>query len=278
MNFGEMPAGDIFQVAEFEVPQHEIICGGFPCQPFSISGKQLGFSDARGTLFFEILRLINHHNPKAVFLENVANYVSHKDGETLRTTVKLLEKAGYSVDWRVLNASDYGIPQARRRLYIVGIRDDLDGEKFAFPKPTHETTKLQDILLEDSRTKHLIISRNDIKINVKPDSQMVFDGTDQKPIRVGIINKGGQGERIYSTKGHAVTLSAYGGGAGAKTGCYLVNEKVRKLHPEECRKIMDFPDTFKLHPSPAQSYKQFGNSVVVKLIELIGNEIVRVMK
>jgi DNA (cytosine-5)-methyltransferase 1 len=278
MNFGEEPAGDIFQIAEFEVPEHDVVCGGFPCQPFSISGKQLGFNDARGTLFFEILRLVNYRQPKAIFLENVANYVGHKGGETLRTTVKLLEKAGYWVDWRVLNASNYGVPQARKRLYIVGIRNDFRGDEFVFPNAIHQSVKLKDYLLSDSQTKHLIIDRNDIRINGTLDPQLIFDGMDQKPIRVGILNKGGQGERIYSTEGHAITLSAHGGGAGAKTGCYLINGKVRKLHPKECKRLMDFPDNFKLHPNPAQSYKQFGNAVVVKLIELIGKEILKVIK
>ena len=118
-NFGEKPAGDITRIHPDEVPLHDVLCGGFPCQPFSVSGKQRGFEDARGTLFFEVMRLVAAKRPRAVFLENVANYARHQNGDTLKRTVDMLEEEGYRVSHAILNASDFGVPQARRRLYIV---------------------------------------------------------------------------------------------------------------------------------------------------------------
>lgn len=272
-NFGHRPAGDITQIAAEAVPDHEVLCGGFPCQPFSVSGKRRGFEDARGTLFFEVMRIVSVKRPKAVFLENVANYVTHDGGATLRRTVDMLEQAGYATQWRVLNASDYGVPQARRRLYIVGIRKDLEAPEFAFPEPTGRRVRLKDFLLGNGAGDAMAIERDDITIT-KVDVSRELERRPNKPIQIGIINKGGQGERIYSIEGHAITLSAYGGGAAAKTGAYWIDGKVRRLHPEECRRVMGFPEGFKVDPRAGQAYKQFGNAVVADVIEAIGRKIV----
>ncbi|MBC2607367.1 DNA cytosine methyltransferase [Pelagicoccus albus] len=276
-NFGHAPAGDITKIGAEEVPDHDLLCGGFPCQPFSVSGKRLGFEDARGTLFFEVMRLVSAKKPKAVFLENVANYVKHQNGETLRRTIDMLESAGYVAKWAVLNASDHGVPQARKRLYIVGIRNDLDGGKvFAFPEPTSAVVKLKDILLPTDSTNAQRILRDDITIT-KPDVSEISVRGPNKPIQIGYINKGGQGERIYSVEGHAITLSAHGGGAAAKTGAYLVDGVVRKLHPLECRRLMGFPDTYQIDPRSQQAYKQFGNAVVADVIEAVGKKLVPIL-
>jgi DNA (cytosine-5)-methyltransferase 1 len=123
--------------------------------------------------------------------------------------------------------------------------------------------------LPDAETKHLIIKRDDITIENKNLCKNIFGHYPQKPIRIGHVNKGGQGERIYHELGHAITLSAYGGGVGAKTGLYSINGKVRKLHPEECKRLMSFPENFKINKNPQQAYKQFGNAVVVKVVNNI---------
>ncbi len=272
-NFGDKPAGDITKIEAEDVPSHDLLCGGFPCQPFSISGKRLGFEDARGTLFFEVMRLVNHHKPKAVFLENVANYKTHQGGKTLEITLGMLRDAGYLVRCEILNASNYGVPQARKRLYIVGIREDLEVGGFEFPEAHDGRTYLKDILLPASHVVESRIVRDDMRIT-KKDISDEFKRRPNKPIKIGVINKGGQGERIYSIDGHAITLSAYGGGAAAKTGAYLVGDVVRKLDPRECARLMGFPEEYKIDPRRNQAYKQFGNAVVANVIEAIGRKLV----
>lgn len=276
-NFGEKPAGDITKIPAGEIPDHDVLCGGFPCQPFSVSGKQLGFEDARGTLFFEVMRLVAAKRPRAVFLENVANYARHRNGDTLRRTISMLEGEGYRTKYSILNASDYGVPQARKRLYIVGVREDVLSGEFEFPKALDRKVKLKDFLLPNSKVKGTEIERDDIRIQDAKRKE-AKSKADNRPLQIGVINKGGQGERIYSPEGHAITLSAHGGGAAAKTGAYLVNGVVRRLHPIECRRIMGFPDRFKLDPRKGQAYKQFGNAVVATVIEAIGREMLNAAK
>lgn len=268
-NFGERPSGDITNIHESSVPDHDILCAGFPCQAFSISGKKLGFEDSRGTLFFDVARIVKHKRPKVVFLENVKNFASHDGGNTLKVVRNTLEDLGYTFNAKVLNAADYGIPQARERIYIVAIRNDAIVSPFSFPKKKKLTTFVEDILLENEETvQDLYVDRPDLQISTTAEVQ-----NSNRPIRLGIVNKGGQGERIYSPKGVAVTLSAYGGGAFAKTGGYLVNGKVRKLHPRECARLMGFPEDYLLSTSSNQSYRQFGNSVVVDVLQLVAIQI-----
>ena len=134
-NYSEMPSGDITRISSEEIPKHQVLCGGFPCQPFSISGNQGGFDDARGTLLHEILRVARHRRPKILFLENVKNYLRHDGGKTLETTVRLLEMANYEVYFQLLNASRYGVAQKRERVYFVCFRKDLNITTFRFPSP-----------------------------------------------------------------------------------------------------------------------------------------------
>ena len=270
VNFDETPVGDITKVDASVIPEHQILCGGFPCQPFSISGNQAGFQDSRGTLLHEILRIADHHQPEVLFLENVRNYVSHAEGETLAMTLNLMEEAGYDPFFKVLNSSDFGIPQKRERLYFACFRKDLRISEFEFPQPTKSDVAVEDILLlgGDPMLDDLFIEREDLTLAKEfPESR------EKKPIRVGTVGKGGQGERIYSSKGHAITLSAYGGGIGAKTGIYLINERLRRLHPRECARLMGFPESFKLHNRRNVCYKLFGNSVVIPVVKKIFQEI-----
>ena len=269
-NFGEKPAGDITKIKAEDVPPHDVLCAGFPCQAFSISGKQRGFQDTRGTLFFDIARIVELRKPPVLFLENVKNFARHDNGKTLQTVERVLDELGYDVYHKVLNASLYGVPQSRERIFIVGFNKDLNVKDFNFPKPTHEDVRLKDILLEDSQTKEQVIERDDIKLN---NSKAIPFTNPFKPIRIGTINNGGQGERIYSVEGHGITLSAYGGGAASKTGAYLVNGKVRKLHPRECARLMGFTDSFKIPVSNGQAYKQFGNAVAVPIVKTVFEQI-----
>lgn len=277
-NFGIIPDGDITNVDEKKIPNHDVLCAGFPCQAFSISGKRLGFEDTRGTLFFDIARIVKHHKPKVLFLENVKNFAKHDNGKTLITVRETLDKLKYDVYYKVLNASHYGAPTSRERIYFVCFRKDLKIKNFIFPTPKENPTSLKDYLEGNNKTKRYIINRKDIKIKNKTINKDIFGNYPQRPIRVGTINNGGQGERIYSPLGHAITFSAYGGGAASKTGAYLVNGKIRRLSPRECARVMGFPDTFKIPVSDVQAYKQFGNSVVVPVLKTIFEEIIKTME
>lgn len=278
-NFKDEVAGDITKIKEEDVPKHDILCAGFPCQAFSISGKQQGFDDARGTLFFDVARIVKYHQPKILLLENVKNFETHDHGKTLQTVKQILEEKtllnlGYSIFYQVLNASNYGIPQKRQRIYILGFRNDLGITNFDFPKPVRTCSKIKDLTLSDKETEKYIIKRTDIILDDARKIEGNIKGSIiNKAFRIGIVNKGGQGERIYSENGHAITLSAYGGGVGAKTGLYLINGKIRKLAPRECARVMGFPEDFKISKSKTQSYKQFGNSVVVDVLQYILKEI-----
>ena len=273
-NFGDIPEGDITQVDEKKIPNHDILCAGFPCQAFSISGKQRGFEDSRGTLFFDVARIVKVKRPKIVFMENVKNFASHDNGRTLEVVKNTMEELGYTFYQKVLNAVDYGVPQKRERVYMVCFREDLEISEFKYPKPFKLSRYVEDFLLEDEELlKDLYVERPDTYYN-----GVVDDVYSNKSIRLGIVNKGGQGERIYSTKGIAITLSAYGGGVFAKTGGYLVNGRTRRLHPRECARIMGYPDEYKICSNKNQAYKQFGNSVVIDVLQLIGLEIGYTMK
>lgn len=268
-NFDEIPDGDITQVDEKNIPDHDILCAGFPCQAFSISGKQNGFEDSRGTLFFDVARIVKEKQPKVVFMENVKNFASHDGGKTLEVVRATMENLGYTFFYKVLSAVDFGIPQKRERIYMVCFRNDLNVASFNYPKPFELQKHVEDFLLSDENmVSHLYVDRPDTYFNDKKDEHY-----SNKTIRLGIVNKGGQGERIYSTKGIAITLSANGGGVFSKTGGYLINGRTRKLHPRECARLMGFPDSYIISDSPNQVYKQFGNSVVIDVLQLIAIEI-----
>lgn len=269
-NYGISPKGDITQIKVEDIPEHDIICAGFPCQAFSISGKQKGFEDTRGTLFFDVARIAKHHQPKLLFMENVKNFEKHDNGNTLKIVRETLDEIGYVLWHKLLNASHFGLPQNRERIFMIAIRKDINIKEFNFPAPTYEQVILRDIILPDEETKQFEIKRDDMVIDEsKIPNMSLFNDYKLKPIRIGTINKGGQGERIYSELGHAITLSAEGGGPGSKTGCYLINGIVRKLAPRECARIQGFSDDFVIPVSNSQAWKQFGNSVPVKVLKHI---------
>lgn len=273
-NFGDTPEGDITKVDEKTIPDHEILCAGFPCQAFSISGKQRGFEDSRGTLFFDVARIVKEKKPKIVFMENVKNFAQHDGGRTLDVVKTTMEQLGYTFFYKVLNSVEYGVPQKRERIYMVCFRNDLGISEFAYPEPFPLKRHVEDLLLDESEIpENLYAHRSDIYYNGVEDN--VYSN---KSIRLGIVNKGGQGERIYSTKGIAITLSAYGGGVFAKTGGYLINGRPRKLHPRECARLMGYPDSYIMAKNKNQAYKQFGNSVVIDVLQLIAIQIGKAIK
>jgi len=308
MNFGQVPFGDITKFTESEatlktIPKHDVLCGGFPCQAFSISGKQEGFKDPRGTLFFEVYKIAKQHRPAVLFLENVKNFARHDGGNTFKTIRHHLEKkmaqetngkVSYRVSHAVLNASDFGASTKRERIYIVAVREDLADDEFKWTEWTDLFAKLpkmrkfeahflkEDIQdnIEEALLDKITIKRDDFRPKLTPTRDDIKRKDDEveegiKPIRIGVMGKGGQGERIYSTHGHAITFSAYGGGAASKTGAYYIDGRVRKLAPAECARAMGFHgmDVSTGDVPLLQRYKQFGNSVVVNVVEAIFKEI-----
>lgn len=278
-NFGLAPAGDITKIEAADIPKHFMICGGFPCQAFSISGKRLGFGDTRGTLFFDVARIAKEHNPGVLFLENVRNFAQHDGGKTLRTVRNVLEDMGYVVFHKVLNAAEYGFPTARQRIYIVAFRSDLGvepGTGFAFPEQAGPAPALKKFLEKNADIEAVRVKKAATLPAARNAAKAIADFRAKRPstpVRVGTIAGGGQGDRVYSAEGPAITLSAYGGGNAAKTGAYLIDGVVRKLTPRECANVMGFPKSYKLADTPNQAYKQFGNSVVVGVIRAIGEQI-----
>lgn len=291
-NHGDRPAGDITKIDENDIPPHDILCGGFPCQPFSISGDQKGFEDIRGTMFFEIVRIAKKHQPMVLFLENVDNLEGHDDGRTLRRIRETLDLINYDLRCEVLNASHFGVPHARERIVMVAFRKDLGQDPcdiysegyFKFPQGDDKKVYLRDILVPGdhpklainfAKCKGPIWHNNFLGVDGNPVDTQSIPIPALEPIRIGMVNKGRQGERIYHPNGHAITLSSAGGGMGAKTGMYLINGVVRKLSPKECSRLMGLPEDFVLDKSPTQCYKQFGNGVVVDVLSSVFDRIVK---
>ncbi|MDO4804023.1 MAG: DNA cytosine methyltransferase [Lachnospiraceae bacterium] len=277
-NFDEWPLGDITLIDEKSVPEHDILCAGFPCQPFSISGRQKGFEDTRGTLFFEICRIINEKNPKVVLLENVKHLVHHNHGETLDVITSKLEGLGYTVSCRVLNGVDFGVPQNRERIIIIGTK----GKAFDFDKLKKKPRgRLIDYLDKEGDFEYLSPEDYTLLENPKqqPASGLIFAGYRNKSIRkVGVrpgtihlsrVHK--QPNRIYSVYGIHPTLPSQ-----ETSGRFFIlteDGRVRKLTLNECWRIMGFPEDYKKISAVGEQYKQLGNSVCVPMISAVADEI-----
>jgi modification methylase hhaI len=267
LNFGDKPFGDITKIDEKEIPKFDILCAGFPCQPFSISGKQKGFEDTRGTLFFDIVRIVSYHKPKIIFLENVKNLKAHNGGATFDMISNILDSLNYNIYHKVLNAKDFELPQNRERITIVCIRKDIDNGNYKFPESHKNFKTIIDIKEDDSIGDKYLLKRFDIHIDEEKLHKAIKNGKVQKPVQIGVIGNGGQGNRIYHENGIGITLAASSGGAAQKTGAYYINGKVRKLTPREAARLQGFPENFKIIENDSQSLKQFGNSVPINLLK-----------
>ncbi|MDE0243242.1 MAG: DNA (cytosine-5-)-methyltransferase [Candidatus Kaiserbacteria bacterium] len=195
-NFGEMPYGDIREIAEKDIPKHDILCAGFPCQSFSISGNRGGLGDERGRLFYEVVRIAKYHKPSILLLENVKNILTVENGSVIRTIERDLKEIGYSVQYSTLNASHFGVPQSRERVYFACVRDDLKSSRhfdYTPPEESHERVYLEDVL-EDVIDETLYVNRDDIVIQKQPKEYAL------RPLRVGMLNKGGAGRAYLFTK------------------------------------------------------------------------------
>lgn len=225
-NFGHRPAGDITQVHEKNIPDHDILFAGFPCQPFSIIGQMQGFNDIRGTLFFDIARIIKHKKPKAFILENVKQLVGHNGGKTLKTILKTLQKdLGYNVHYAVLNALDYGLPQKRERVIIVGHREPI---YFSYPSPVRPFKPLSEILEKRVDKKHF--ASDYIKKRRKQKHKSAYK------LSIWHENKAGN----ICSYPYSCALRA-----GASYNYLLVNGE-RRLTPREMFRLQGFPDTYKI--------------------------------
>lgn len=285
-NFHEVPTGDITKVKAKDIPSFDILAAGFPCQPFSYAGEKKGFEDTtRGTLFFDICRILEYHKPAMVFLENVKGLVSHKNGETLATVIDNLKKLGYFPHWKVLSSLDFGLPQKRERWYCVAFRKDVP---FEFPKPIGGTPTLRDIVDINDHSPQLAISKFELDRidyhfahcketervqhsndkyapNTKKGKYGVFSF--QKPdgslrFHVGDPAKTQIQEAFYSC------LDTYASTIIANRTPKLWDIR-RKLSVLESKRLQGFPDDFIMPVSDAQAYKQLGNSVSVPIIKLI---------
>lgn len=260
---------DIKQLVAKSLPEHEVVCGGFPCQPYSIAGDGEGYqSSGKGDLFFDIHRIVEAKRPKLILLENVPVFATHDSGYTCDFALDALAELGYAVSLQVLDAAQYGVPQQRERLFIVGIRLDLavGATPFLFPKGTDDTKVVADILEARITTGRCTTKMKRVKFSPS--------ATSKRPILAGLIQgRNTQGYRVYSSQGKGITLCAQSGGPGGQTGLYLVAGKPRKLTPRECARMQGFPETFKPHTSVFHARKQFGNSVAVPVVAAIASEL-----
>ncbi len=282
-NFGEVPFGDITkETTKQYIPDNfDLLCAGFPCQAFSIAGRRGGFEDTRGTLFFDVAEIIKRKQPKAIFLENVKGLRSHDKGKTLATILNVLrEDLGYFVpEPQIINAKDFGVPQNRERIFIVGFRNDLGIDKFTYPKPKKKKTALKDILEEDEVSVKYYLSTTYIKTLRKHKSRHEEKGN-------------GFGYEIISNNGIANAVVC--GGMGRERNLVIddrltnfkpitnitgeVNrEGIRKMTPREWARLQGFPDRFKIVVSDAQAYKQFGNSVAIPAIQATAKQIIKTL-
>lgn len=262
-HLGDYPiAPDIRTARASEFGRVDIVCGGFPCQSFSRAGNGAGFTARdKGALFFDLARLIGELAPSVAILENVVGLAQHDDGRTLDTVIDTLAGLGYSVSTRLLNAGEFGLAQMRGRLFLVCIHDSILANRaapFVFPTGADASKVVADIL--DPNGAPVPCSRPMDRFKRDPKDRSARIET------VGLIDgKAHQGYRVASPLGKGFTLCANSGGAGGRTGLYLVNGKPRTLSARECARMQGFPESFSPHSRPAVALKQFGNSVAVPI-------------
>lgn len=261
-NFGEEPAGDITKIEAGSIPDFDILLGGFPCQPFSQAGLHKGFEDTRGTLFFEIEKIIQEKRPKAFLLENVKQLKGHDGGRTFRVIIEHLHSLNYHVNAKVLKAADFGVPQIRERIYIVGFDKEFyhipDQYEFDFPEPSGKKTRVGDILEQSVDEKYTISDR-------------LWEGHQRRKVENKKAGKGFGFSLFNEDSPYTSTISARYYKDGSEILIEQKNKNPRKLTPRECARLQGFPDEFVIPVSDAQAYKQFGNSVAVPVIRAIAN-------
>ncbi|OZV13542.1 DNA (cytosine-5-)-methyltransferase [Tissierella sp. P1] len=282
INFGEVPFGDITKIEEKNIPDHDVLVAGFPCQAFSIAGKRGGFEDTRGTLFFDVARIIKEKKPRAFLLENVKGLINHNGGKTLNTILNTLrEDLNYYVpEPKVINAKNFGVPQNRERIFIVGFRKDIDANNFVYPSPINKKTTIADIKEESVVSAKYYLSTQYLKTLIEHKKRHESKGN-------------GFGYEILSDDGIANAIVV--GGMGRERNLIIDNrltdftpvthikgevnrEGIRKMTPREWARLQGFPDIFKIEVADTHAYKQFGNSVAIPAVQATAKEILKILE
>lgn len=261
-NFGEVPFGDITKINSDSIPKHDVLLAGFPCQAFSIIGKMKGFADTRGTMFFEVARILQHHQPKAILLENVKQLVSHDGGKTFKVILDTLAELGYSVKWKILNALDFGLPQKRERVIIVGFKSAAACEQFNFDFETI-AYDLASVLEDDKNVDSSLFA-----------SDMILD---KRRKRV-------EGKNVFypsvwhENKSGNISILPYA--CALRTGAsynYLLINGYRRPSSRELLRFQGFPEKFKIEVSHQEIRRQTGNSVAVPMIRAVAKKIIQLL-
>lgn len=278
-------AGDITLIKEEEVPAFDICLAGFPCQAFSMAGKHQGFNDdykgrCRGTLFLDVARICEYHQPKVIFCENVKGLTIHDKGKTFKIITETFEKLGYKVFSQILNSKDFGVPQQRERIYIVCFRNDIAPDTFKFPEGTKEKVCIRDIMDPAPVPSKYYLSETYVdtlkRHRARHEAAGHGFGYVIRPLDgiAGTIVCGGMGKEcnlIIDEREHSLVPTTHIKGEINKEG-------IRKMTPREWARLQGYPDSFVLPLSDVHLYKQFGNSVTVPVIEAIAKEIRKVLK
>ncbi len=281
-NFGKYPFGDITKINAKDIPDHDILLAGFPCQAFSIAGRRKGFEDTRGTLFFDIARILKEKKPKAFFLENVKGLRNHQQGKTLKTILNVLRNDlnYYVPDPQIINAKNFGVPQNRERIFIIGFRGDLNINNFSYPHPSRKKPKIADITEKNTVSSKYYLSTQYLK-------------TLRRHKRRHAAKGNGFGYEIIPNDG--ISNAIVVGGMGRERNLIIDNklidytpvthikgvvnrEGIRRMTPREWARLQGLPDKFKIIVSDAQAYKQFGNSVAFPAIQATGREIIKILE
>lgn len=282
-NFGEVPFGDITkeETKKFIPDGFDVLCAGFPCQAFSIAGKRGGFEDTRGTLFFDVAEIIKRKKPKAIFLENVKGLRNHNGGKTLATILNVLRNdLDYFVpEPQIVNAKDFGVPQHRERIYIVGFRKDQGVTEFEYPKPLRKKVKFADVKEKKVPATKYFLSTQYVQtlINHKERHESKGNGFGYAIIPDdGIANAivvGGMGRERNLVYDHRITDFT----PTTHIKGTVNREGIRKMTPREWARLQGFPDKYVIPVADASAYKQFGNSVAVPAIQATANKILELI-
>lgn len=258
-NFGETPQGDITLISEKEIPNHDLLLAGFPCQAFSQAGLKRGFKETRGTLFFDIARILDYKKPKAFLLENVKGLRGHDKGKTFKTIIATLNELGYeTLESKVLNAKHFGLPQNRERIFIIGFKKHVN---FQFPEPLNTPTRLGNILQKRVKDKYTI-------------SDKMWTGHQLRKEKHAKKGYGFGYSMFDRDSEYTSTISARYYKDGSEILIKQKGKNPRRLTPREACRLQGFPEDFVIPVSDAQAYKQFGNAVPVSLIREIAKQIV----
>lgn len=264
-NFDEIPHGDITKVKAKDIPPFNILLAGFPCQPFSNAGLKKGFADIRGTMFFEIAKIVELHKPEVLFLENVKGFRNHDKGRTFQVIKETLEKMDYEVFDQVLNARDFGVPQNRERIYIICFnKKKLKNINFKYPDKSGKKTKVGDILEQEVDPKYTISDR-------------LWAGHQRR--KAEHARKGnGFGYSLFDENSeYTSTMSARYYKDGSEILIKQNGKNPRKITPREASRLQGYPPGFKIPVSDVQAYKQFGNAVAVPVIRAVAKQIAKVL-